>query len=267
MKKIILLTIIPILLLISACSSETGVSKFELLNRAENNHIMAYLHDNHWHGSLPHLHEDESLSLGAYIERLDGTALTLDGDYHGFSVRLADDAETGIVELANHGDHVHVNAVGEGSTSLVFEWIHDGEVAYTTPSMTVTVGHSHGHDAEIGAFEIHDRRNENNRLAYVHGDHWHGSLPHLHEDESLSLGAYIERLDGTALTLDGDHHGFTVRLADDAETGIVELVNHGDHVHVNAVGEGSTSLVFEWVHDGEVAYTTPSMTVTVGHND
>ena len=122
----------------------------------------------------------------------------------------------------------------------------------------------HGHGEEITAFEIIDRRADE-VVAYVHGDHWHGSLPVVLEGESLSLGAYIEE-DGEEEYLDGDHHAFGVVLAPGAEEGIVSLDLHGDHVHIKGEAEGETKVVFQFIHDGDVEYETPPIRVIVGHD-
>ncbi len=121
----------------------------------------------------------------------------------------------------------------------------------------------HSHLEEITAFEIIDRRAEA-VTAYVHGDHWHGSLPVVPEGENISLGAYIEEDDEEVL-IDGDHHVLGVVLAAGAEDGIVSIDSHGDHVHIKGEQEGETMVVFQFIHDGEVEYETPPIKVIVGH--
>jgi len=120
----------------------------------------------------------------------------------------------------------------------------------------------HSHHEEITIFEVIDRRAEE-VTAYVHVDHWHGNLPEVPEGEDLSLGAYIEENDEEVL-LDGDHHALGVALADGAEEGIVSFGLHGDHVHIIGEQEGSAEVVFQFLHDGEVEYTTPPIEITVG---
>ena len=266
------------------------IGVFEILNRRNDEDITAYVDGDHWHGSLPNIEVGSNLSLGAYIESSDGRHRELDseGAHNGFKVRLDEGAEEGIVEFVQHGDHVHINGVSEGTTEVVFSWTHDGEVRYETPPMEVSVGDSqngedeHAHDddhdhddGDIDTFEILNRQNDGAKIAYVHGAHWHGILPNIEVGSNLSLGAYIESSDGRHRELDseGAHNGFRVRLHEGAEEGIVEFVQHGDHVHINGVSEGVTQVVFKWTHDGEVRYETPPMNVTVsdeasddGHN-
>ena len=122
--------------------------------------------------------------------------------------------------------------------------------------------HDHG-EGETGEFRILDRRNDEEVVAYVHGDHWHGSLPNVEVGSNLSLGAYIESEDGRERELDGSHNGFTVELAEGAPDGIVSFALHGDHVHINGESVGITQVVFSWTHDGEVRYTTPPINVEV----
>jgi hypothetical protein len=124
-------------------------------------------------------------------------------------------------------------------------------------------GAGHGHGEEITAFEIIDRRADE-VVAYVHVDHWHGSLPVVVLGENISLDAYIEE-DGEEEYLDGDHHALGVALAPGAEEGIVSFDLHGDHLHIKGEAEGETMVVFQFVHDGEVEYETPPIRVIVGH--
>ena len=275
MKKSLVLVLLLIagMLFAWGCSDDADaghghgeeITAFEIIDRSKDE-VVAYVHVDHWHGSLPVVHEGEHLSLGAYIEE-DGEEEYLDGDHHALGVALAPGAEEGIVTLDLHGDHVHIKGVEEGETMVVFQFIHDGEVEYETPPIKVVVvhddghDHDHAHDEEITAFEIINRRADE-VAAYVHGDHWHGSLPEVVLGENISLGAYIEE-DGEEEYLDGDHHALGVALAPGAEEGIVSFDLHGDHVHIKGESEGETMVVFQFIHDGEVEYETPPIAVKV----
>lgn len=122
----------------------------------------------------------------------------------------------------------------------------------------------HSHEEEITAFEIIDR-SEDKVIAYIHVDHWHGSLPVVRESEHISLGAYIEEYSEEVL-LDGDHHALGVNLAQGAAEGIVSFDLHGDHVHIKGEEEGETMVVFQFIHNGDVEYETPPINVFVGHD-
>lgn len=121
----------------------------------------------------------------------------------------------------------------------------------------------HSHYEEFTAFEIIDR-SEDEVIAYVHVDHWHGSLPIVPENESISIGVYIEE-DGEEVLLDGDHHALGVALAEGAEVGIASFDLHGDHVYIKGEQEGETMVVFQFIHDGYVEYETPPLKVIVAH--
>ncbi len=119
----------------------------------------------------------------------------------------------------------------------------------------------HDHDEEITVFEIIDRSGDE-VTAYVHVDHWHGDLPEISFGENASLGAYLEE-DGEEVELDGDHHALDVALAEGAEEGIVSFDSHGDHVHIIGEQEGETKVVFQFIHDGNVEYETPPLSLVV----
>ena len=129
--------------------------------------------------------------------------------------------------------------------------------------------HHHGEEDEIGEFTLLNRRNDNEEVAYVHGNHWHGSLPGIDVGGSISIGANIVSADDRERELDaeGEINGLTVSLHEGAEAGIVDFAQHGDHVHVIGVKEGITQIVFHWTHRGEIRYTTPPIQVVVGDSD
>ena len=250
------------------------IETFEILNRSDNRNRVAYVHGAHWHGRLPNIEVGGRLSLGANIVSVGGRERELDseGEVNGFDVRLAPGATEGIVELVYHGDHVHIRGVQAGSTMVQFIWTHRGEVRYISPQIRVVVGDDddHGHDStsafgDIEVFEILNRSDNRSRVAYIHGDHWHGRLPNIEVGGRLSLGANITSVGGRERELDseGEVNGFDVRLAPGATEGIVELVYHGDHVHIRGIQAGTTMVQFIWTHRGEVRYISPQIRVVV----
>jgi len=121
------------------------------------------------------------------------------------------------------------------------------------------------HDEEVSTFDIIDR-SVDEVTADIHGDHWHGDLPDVPEDDNISLGAYIEDDHGDEVELDGDHYELGVALADGAPEGVVSFDYHGDHVHIIGEEEGHTDVVFQLIHDGHTDYETPPIGVDVVHD-
>jgi hypothetical protein len=117
--------------------------------------------------------------------------------------------------------------------------------------------------SEDERFALLDGGDDGQRAAYVHGDHWHGSLSVVPLGEHLSLGAEIRDDDGGELILDGSPFSLGVALASGADDGIVEFDDHGDHVHVRGESEGETTVVFRLLDGDDVEYETPPMTVVV----
>ncbi len=279
MKKMILSTLVFLgVFTLAACSDNTDIETFEILNRRDDNARLAYVHDDHWDGELPNIAVGQSLSLGAHIAHGDGESIILDRDgQNSLTVTLAEDAPEGIVEFALYGDHVHIIGASSGLTQVVFHWETSNGVEYSTPAINVLVVEphehddhdDHDHDMEVNTFEILNRRDENTRAAYIHGDHWHGRLPNVVlGGQSSSLGAKIVDGEGTEINLSSDgHHQFVVALAEGAPEGIVEFGQHGDHVHIIGVSVGLTQVVFQWVHDGHVEFTTPAINVLVVEDD
>jgi|GEM_PF-313970 len=124
--------------------------------------------------------------------------------------------------------------------------------------------HDHDHDSPIASFVILDRDADRAPVADIHGDHWHGRIPDVPLGGRVSLGAIIVSADGRDRDLaDPAVNDFGVALAPGAPEGIVELVDHGDHVHVRGAQVGMSEIVFTWTHRGELRYTTAPISVRV----
>ena len=110
-------------------------------------------------------------------------------------------------------------------------------------------------------------RSDDSRIAYAHSDHWHGSLPTVPLDDRLSLGAEVLDQAGDAIDLTGAPYSLGVAFADGADEGPLELVDHGDHVHLRGQAEGDTQVVFMVMSGDSAVYTTPEIAVTVSADD
>ncbi len=255
---------------------ELGVADegFVVLDRAHDPHEeVAYVHGDHWHGSLPHIEVGDNVSLGAEIEPEDGDSLEL-GDEYELRVAEAHDAPEGIVGIDEgdyHGDHVHINGESEGITEVVFLIWHDDHADYQSPPIDAQVveedDHEHEHEHEFDAHHVADVRifdrapDPHEEVAHYHDDHWDGELPTVPVGEHVSLGAEFEDDEGNLADLDHEFE-LRVRLADDADD-IVEFDYHGDHVHVIGEEEGTTEVVFQLWHDDHADFETEPIAVDV----
>ncbi|ELY63343.1 hypothetical protein C490_16284, partial [Natronobacterium gregoryi SP2] len=140
-----------------------------------------------------------------------------------------------------------------------------------TPELETEVGHhddghDHGH-VEVEDLEIVDR-SDDEVVADVHDDHWHGELPHIHVDDNVSLGAVFTDDHGDEIPIgSNEEYALAVSVADDAEGGIVEIDSdehwHGDHVHIYGESEGETEVVFKLWHDDHADWESPPIEVEV----
>ena len=246
-------------------------SEFEVLDRDHDEEVTVYLHGDHWHGDPLEVPYGDNLSLGAHVENEDGDHVHFD-DGVEFEGAVLDGAQE-IVSFDGHGDHVHLHGDEEGLTDVVFMVTADGEVLYETPALEVDVGdhdHDHEHDhGEVDELRIFDRAPDpHEEVAEIHGDHWHGELPHVHVGDNLSLGAEFEDEDGHEIPIGHDEeYELAVRVADDAEEDVVSIDPdddyHGDHVHVHGESEGETELVFMLWHDDHADWESPPIAVEV----
>ncbi|MFH5882258.1 hypothetical protein [Liberiplasma polymorphum] len=269
MRKILLLLILTILTFtLSACFLFRDIHTFELIDMDHDNEILAYIHKDDWQGEFPTLRTQERLTLTANIvsKNLSNRTLDEEGAINGISVSVLEGSRDDVISIENNGDHVVLRAINQGITELEFHWIHEGEIVYTTPPIYLMVYNS-GLEQEISvlAFEILDLNNNSETTAYVHGAHWHGSLPRITIGGSLDLSAFImnEHQEEVIFDDNGVINGLQVSLATGANENIISIENHGNHVVIHGLNIGTTQVVFKWMLDGVTHYTTPPITVRV----
>ncbi len=127
---------------------EGEIDTFEIREFQDDGSLFAYVHDNHWHGALPNVGVDRTLTLTADIIDIDLIPRPLDayGEPNGLGVRLAENAPEGIVALENRGDHVLIQGLAPGITMLEFYWIYEDQVRYITPPINMQVREHVDHD-------------------------------------------------------------------------------------------------------------------------
>lgn len=252
---------------------EIGIDEFELLDRAHDPHDMvAYMHDDHWHGDLPHVPLGETLSIGATAETDAGEALEL-GDEYELKVATAAGASDDILSYDYHGDHVHLIGDELGVTEVVFLLWHDNHADYQTDAISVQVveeeadEHDHHFDAHhVDTVRIFDRGPDpHEEVADWHDEDWHGEIPSIPVDEALSLGAEFIDDDGNEADLD---HDFELRARiGDGEPEIFTVDYHGDHIHLIGDEAGETEIVFQLWHDDHADFETTPIDVSVTNDD
>ncbi|TXD39066.1 hypothetical protein FRC98_01280 [Lujinxingia vulgaris] len=100
-------------------------------------------------------------------------------------------------------------------------------------------------------------------LADAHGDHWDGDLPELYVGDVLEVGVSIADAEGNPIELGADYT-LQVLVAPESPEGIVGLEVHGDHIDIEALAAGESAIVLELHHNGELEWTTPALSLSVG---
>lgn len=225
----------------------------------------------HWHGSLPHLHPGEGVEVNVNFVDGNDQPVSLGSEYT-VQARLASGSDEGVIEINNHGDHVDIEAIGEGEVEVIFALWHDGHSEFDSPSITIEVeSHDdHGSASEISGISLIDR-DSGDELAHTHGTgedmNWHGTLPHLHSGEGIEIDVVFSDSDGEPITL-GEDYTVQARLAEGASEGVVEIESHGDHVEIEAIGEGEVEIIFALWHDDQSEFDAPVISVEVDdHHD
>ena len=245
---------------------------FDLVD-SEGEQIDMWMTD-HWHTAVTVGEGDARMLYAENIVDADGDSIAIDGDHWELDARLADDTPTDIVSVHGHGDHVHLEGEAEGSAGIIFQFRHHGDIVLSTADdpMTVEVGDTPEDDDHEAAdppesFDLVDGDGE--EIDMWMSDHWHTALT-LEEGEMRTLFAEgVVDADGESIDVDGDNWELDARLADDASADVVSVHSQSDHVHVQADTEGSTEIIFQFRHHGEIALSTADdpMTVEVGDHD
>lgn len=113
-------------------------------------------------------------------------------------------------------------------------------------------------------------RDTNESIVHTHGSgdsmNWHGSLPHLHPDEELEVNIEFLDLDDEPVSLGGEY-AVQARLTEDSDDDVVELNNHGDHINIEAIGEGEVKIIFSLWHDGHSEFGAPPIELEIEGDD
>ena len=267
--------LLSVVIILSGCSNEPAVAEeplpevgvFALLQQTTNR-VISYVHGDHWHGFLPAMNMEDTLSMNVYVEDIDEDLMTVDGEQHSLSAVIVEGDED-IVLFEFVGDVIQLTAEKPGESRVVFQLQHRGVVYYETPPISVMVNepveetHEDVEAAYGAVAELHViNRSDGQVAADIHGDHWHGRLPAVTVGSYVSLGAVMKDINGAEIILDGEHYALGASIAEGSE-GLVSFESHGDHLHVIGERAGETRIVFQLLHDGSIEYETPAIRLEV----
>lgn len=264
------------ILTIAACSDSTGpgdpvsVSGLEIVDRSTGA-VVADTHGSgsgiHWHGHI-HLHPGDEAAFTTRFLDANGQAIPLTGEY-SVDARLAAGSPGGVVEISPHGDHVDIDAIGEGEVEVIFSLQRGTTTVWEAPPLEVeVVDHDHGgpDPSEIASIRL-DYRDGSGHIAHTHGSgsnmHWHGSL-HLHPGDEVEIDITFRNAAGDTLRF-FDHGEFTLgaAVAPGSPAGVISLDVHGDHLEVVAEGEGTVELILSILHGDHSDFDAPPFEIEV----
>lgn len=109
---------------------------------------------------------------------------------------------------------------------------------------------------EVGGFALYDGRS-GEEVASLHDGHWHGDVPDVPLDGSVTLEGVVEDVEGRRLPLGGDApFALEATVPDGANADVLEIESDGDRLELRGLEEGRTTVVFELAADGEVVWDT-----------
>lgn len=99
------------------------------------------------------------------------------------------------------------------------------------------------------------------RLAYVHGDHWHGRIT-LDAGQEREFDVRFVDQDDNVMPLAAGQSVRAAIVAGQPER-VVSIENHGDHFKLRALSAGETRIVIHLWHDDHADWSTPPLRVVV----
>ncbi len=234
---------------------EGDIASLELLDRDDNQDVTAYVHGDHWHGSPFSLQVGEDRrSIGFRFLDADDDEVDVPLGSDGWEIEISA-ADTNLIDINNHGDHVHFTGLEAGSTDLTFELVHDGDTVYTTPELSVLILDADAEEYQtIVNVELLDRNDGESTLVYSDGDHWHGSISlDADADSHESIGFRFLNGDEEVVEIPLGSDGFDYEIAG-YDDDLIDLNTHSDHFHIQGIQQGQTELHISFTKDGDVFY-------------
>jgi hypothetical protein len=249
------------------------VTNMELLTRGDSPMVLADTHGEHWHGSLTLYVGASHTSVG--VRWLDENDEAIDVDYNHYLFAAAlDTGAPALVTFDFHGDHLHIiPGEDEGTTAVVFSLEHDGEAVYTSPPIVVNVideahnahnqnDQNHHHGPEVHELALFDR-DSGEELADTHGHDWHGAPLVIALGGELEVDVEFYDEDAELIALDGHHYSVGYRYAPEADEDVVAITAHGDHFDIEGLLVGTTAIIIQLLHEGEMEWEAPPLTLEV----
>jgi hypothetical protein len=216
---------------------------------------LAYIHGDHWHGRIE-LEVGEEVAIDVRFLDALGNVIPLGGEYT-VRAEVAPGHPTGHISIHNHSDHVDIEGEAAGETRILIHFWHGSHADWTPPALRVVV---HERAPEPVAAEVY-RRGTQERLAYIHGDHWHGRIT-LQQGAEIEVDVRFLAEDGNVIPLGGD---YTVRgvIAAGQPTNVARVESHGDHLDIEALAAGETRIAIHFWHGDHAEWSTPGLRVIV----
>ena len=207
---------------------ESVVSRFELFDWDAGDEVVAQMVDGEWDGSLPEVPEDDTLRLGIRVVDADGEEVDLAASDNDVAIEFDDDADE-ILSIEYDGDTVDLFGETEGITRVRFQWLHEGEVTFETPSIRVVVDHFAGD--YVAGREILEPEP---RLLFVDADDPRAVVYDLIAEEELAAFD----LEEANPTVSASRVGGQVAILSEVSAGVAHVIDvgtwaigHGDHGH------------------------------------
>jgi hypothetical protein len=215
---------------------------------------LASMHGDFWYGRIE-LDEGEDLALEVRFLDASNSVVPVGG---GSSLRvgIVPGQPIGPISMVWSEAQLRLIGAGRGETRLLLEFLQNDRVIWSAPSLTVLV-RERGLPVTAEVF----RRGTSQRLAYVHGDHWHGQI-------SVPVGGSIEVdvrfLDSAnrPIALGGENEvRASIRAGSPGD--VVTVLGRGDHLELEGRRAGSTQALIHFVNDGRITWSTPPVGVAV----
>ncbi|WP_254862697.1 metal ABC transporter solute-binding protein, Zn/Mn family [Halovivax gelatinilyticus] len=108
----------------------------------------------------------------------------------------------------------------------------------------------------VDDFDVYDTRS-GERIMYWHDGHWHGGVPSIEVDSSVTVEPVVIDESDRVLPLDDDSaFELDAVVADGAQEGIVDIEASDGRITFSGTNKGLTRIYYRVLHDGSVIWDT-----------
>jgi hypothetical protein len=215
---------------------------------------IASMHGDFWYGRIE-LDEGEELDLEVRLLDVSNAVVPVEGS-SSLRAQIVAGHPSGLISITSNGARLRLGGAGRGETRMLLQFLQNDRILWSAPMLTVLVRER---DLPVSA-EVF-RRGTTQRIAYVHGDHWHGQIP-VPVGGSILIDVRFLDSANRPIALGGEHAVLASIRSGSAED-VITVHSRGDHLELVGRRVGSTQALLHFAKLDRISWSTPPVSVSV----